>query len=78
MNANRYFIVCPKAQIKQYSFQEDRDYFSAPVEVQLLACDVSTRLLRVRDPRRNHEYPADKANIRSFFQLTNKQRLAIR
>lgn len=70
---SEYYLVCPKKLLKGYLYQEDRDYFSKPVGVELLSCNIHTRLLTVRDPVRDHTYPACKENIRFWASLSNKQ-----
>jgi len=77
MNAIRYFIVCSKAELKSFSFEHDRNYFSVPIEVQLLYSRFPRSAVQVRDSYRGHEYPVHPRELKSFHQLTRKQQLMV-
>jgi len=66
------FIVTPKSQLRNFVNQIDRDYFSKPVEVEILKT-LETGLLWVKDHRRGHEYPCCKNVIVSKYRLSVKQ-----
>ena len=74
MNANRQlYLLTPPCQIKQFTYEADREYFSRPVPVELHHSSIDG-VLYVLDPARNHTYPVNKSHIKTIHQLTNKQR----
>ncbi len=70
------FLVTPKNEISGWTFQSDRDYFSNPVEVEIIRVD-DCGLVIVTDHRRGHTYPVNRSNLKSKHQLTNKQAAAL-
>lgn len=70
------YIVLTNAERASFANQEDREYFAKPVAVELLWSCVSTRLLYVKDPVREHTYPIIATRLRSPRSLTNRERLA--
>lgn len=81
-HATRWFIVMRKADIRLFSREVDREYFSKPVEVELLYCHMARRpdadhLVQVRDIGRSVEYPTSRGMLYSQHRLTNAQRRAV-
>jgi len=74
---NATYLVVPKSELGNYSFQADRDYFATPVEVRPLYCEIATGLVYVSDDRRGDTYPTLKSQLKSWYALTNKQRDAV-
>lgn len=73
----RIFVHVKPADVRRYSFQEDREYFSKPVEVELFKSTVSTGMLYVRDPKRDHTYPVCNDALKTFFDLPCKVRSTV-
>lgn len=69
------FLVCPKKYLPGYVREEDRQYFSKPVRVEIVSKG-DGKIYTVTDPIRGHTYPADKANLVRGWRLTNKQMAA--
>lgn len=69
-----HWLIVQKNQLACYSQQADREYFSKPVLVEPLYCELATRLLYVRDPKRNCEFPVLDKDIVRDTKLTAAQR----
>jgi hypothetical protein len=69
------YIVMRPAETRGFVHQEDRDYFSKPVLVEIVG-EHGAGLLTVTDHRRGHTYPCDPKSLRSLGQLTRRQRAA--
>ena len=78
MSNNRAYLVVKPADLRGMALQADRDFLSRPVPVEILWCHVTRcrRIVQVRDLVRHIEFPADRGNLKSEFQLTNRQRNA--
>lgn len=72
-----HYLITTKRDAARFTCADDRDYFSRPVRVTVLSCDVSTRLVRVRDEARGHEYPCSADDLRPHYMLSNKQKQMI-
>lgn len=70
------YIVMRPAEVRRFTFQEDRDYFSKPVLVEITGERPEDGLLIVTDHRRGHTYPASRKSLRTVGQLTHRQRAA--
>jgi hypothetical protein len=68
------YIVMRPAETRGFVHQEDRDYFSKPVLVEIIGEHGAAGLLTVTDHRRGHTYPTDRKCLKSPLQLTRKQR----
>jgi hypothetical protein len=68
------YIVMRPAETRGFVHQEDRDYFSKPVLVEIVGERPDDGLLTVTDHRRGHTYPTDRKCLKSPLQLTRKQR----
>lgn len=73
----QFFLVVPAKDIKRYGRQEDREYFSKPIYVELLYTDRATKFIYVRDPKRGTQFPLTKKDLKTANQLTNKQKAQI-
>jgi hypothetical protein len=71
--AKTMFLVVPKSELAGFVQQSDREFFSVPVEVQLLHTNISTKLTTVYSPLQDATYPVSKNNLKHFYQLSNKQ-----
>jgi len=79
-NSFRKFIVMKKADVAGFTHSVDREYFSRPVEVTIVASYLHTpksKTFMVRDERRGHTYPANSANLKSHYELTKRELAAI-
>lgn len=57
------WLITPTAQVKNFTFQVDRDYFSQPVSVTYQGRRADDSLAEVHDPVRDHTYPARFENL---------------
>lgn len=71
------YIVMRPAEIRGFTFQQDRDYFSRPVLVEIIGEYGVAGLLTVTDHHRGHTYPASRKSLKSAGQLTRRQREAV-
>lgn len=58
------YLTTPKNLIHLFILKADREYFSQPVAVEPLYCELSTRFTFVRDPKRGVTYPVDPRNLK--------------
>lgn len=71
------YIVMRPAEIRRFANQQDRDYFSKPVLVEINGDHGAAGLLNVTDHQRGHSYPTDRKCLKSPMQLTRRQRQAV-
>lgn len=78
------YLVTPQNDLARFVRQADRDYLSRPVPVELrhssvrLVCGrYRAGSLYVYDPGRDITFPTDSRMVRSWGQLTAKQRQAV-
>lgn len=73
------FLITKKSDLKGFSLASDREFFSAPVEVELVSTDINTRLVTVRSPLQGGiTYPVDPKNLTTKYHLSIKKLAAAR
>lgn len=80
----RTFLLTPKSHLKGFIRAEDREYFSKPVQVEILYTEIyrdragryRPEHVVVRDPRRGSVYPTNPVYLRDEALLTRRQRQA--
>jgi hypothetical protein len=70
------YIVMRPAETRGFLHQQDRDYFSKPVLVEILGTREEDGLITVTDHHRGHTYPTDRKHLKAAHQLTRRQREA--
>lgn len=76
------YLITPKSLLKGFKFEEDREYFSKPVRVEVIASGLDLRMLKraphvyVKDPVRGHTYPVMREDLKIECLLTSKQKAA--
>lgn len=75
-----FFISIPKRELTGFVHDSDREFFSVPVEVVPVCCDINTKVLTVWSPLQGHDvvYPVNREVLRTEFQLMRRQRDAAR
>lgn len=68
------FLSVPKMDLKCFAMVEDREFFSVPVEVVPLYCNILTRFVYVKSPLQGGiVYPVSEGCLRKRHQLTKVQ-----
>ena len=74
---NTAYLVTPTNLLNLFILASDREYFSNPVQVELLYSEISTHFTIVRDPKRGHTYPTKSAYLKADYQLSRRQRKGV-
>ena len=73
------FLVTAPSELKGFVRESDRQFFSVPVEVEMISTDINTKLITVRSPLQGGiTYPVVSSSLKPAFRLTNRQRAAAR
>ncbi len=75
-----WFVSMAKKDTLSFQRQTDREFFSVPVQVIPLFCDLQNRMTHVWSPLQGGSvvYPVSKENLKCDHQLMNRQRDAAR
>lgn len=69
------FISMPKRDLGSFKYEADREFFSVPVQVIPVCCELRTRLLWVWSPLQGDAvvYPVEPINLKREHQLMRRQ-----